>query len=137
MLEKEPGNPIINRLRIICLYEADYNLYLKIMWAHRLVNIVEKEKLFDKSQSGDRPCRTSNDVTCAKAERQQITTTCIEAIIDIFNRRRSGKGLTKSLEVTLNFWRNHPNQHQPFTQVHRELREAWNEQLLIGWNNFF
>jgi murein tripeptide amidase MpaA len=37
MLEKDPGDPKIDRLRIICLYEADYNLYLKIMWAHRMV----------------------------------------------------------------------------------------------------
>jgi hypothetical protein len=75
--------------------------------------------------------------TCTKAERQQITTDCIEAIIDIFNRRKSGKGLTNSLECSLNFWRTHPKQYQPTYRVHRDLREAWNEQNLIGWNNFF
>jgi hypothetical protein len=34
MLEKDKGDPKIDRLRIICLYKADYNLFLKIMWAH-------------------------------------------------------------------------------------------------------
>jgi hypothetical protein len=66
MLEKDPGNPKIDRLCIICLYEADYNLYLKIMWAHRMVKTAEKNDLFDNSQSGGRPCRTSNDVALRK-----------------------------------------------------------------------
>jgi hypothetical protein len=34
MLEKDKGDPKINRLHIICLYKADYNIFLKIMWAH-------------------------------------------------------------------------------------------------------
>jgi hypothetical protein len=65
MLEKDVGDPKIDRLRIICLYEADYNLFLKIMWAHRMVNVAEKHNLFDDSQSGGRP-RTSNDVALRK-----------------------------------------------------------------------
>jgi hypothetical protein len=35
MLEKDKGNPKIDRLCIICLYKADYNIFLKIMWAHQ------------------------------------------------------------------------------------------------------
>jgi hypothetical protein len=35
MLEKDKGDPKIDRLRIICLYEADYNIFLKIMWAQK------------------------------------------------------------------------------------------------------
>jgi hypothetical protein len=31
MIEKIPGVPQINKLRVIHLYEADYNLLLKIM----------------------------------------------------------------------------------------------------------
>jgi Reverse transcriptase (RNA-dependent DNA polymerase) len=66
MLEKEPGDPKIDRLCIICLYEADYNLFLKIMWAHRLVTVAEEQNLFDDSQGGGRPNRTSNDVAVRK-----------------------------------------------------------------------
>ena len=37
MSEKDHGMPRINRLRIIHLFEADYNLFLKIAWGSRLV----------------------------------------------------------------------------------------------------
>ena len=37
MLEKDDGAPNINRLRVIHLFEADYNLFLKVMWAQRMV----------------------------------------------------------------------------------------------------
>jgi hypothetical protein len=37
MIEKIPGTPKINKLRVIHLYKADYNLLLKIIWAKRLV----------------------------------------------------------------------------------------------------
>jgi hypothetical protein len=40
MVEKVQGRPKINKLlgvRVIHLYEADYNLLLKINWARRLI----------------------------------------------------------------------------------------------------
>jgi hypothetical protein len=37
MIEKIPGCPRINKLRVIHLFQADYNLPLKIIWARRLV----------------------------------------------------------------------------------------------------
>jgi hypothetical protein len=52
MLEKDKGDPKIDRLRIICLYEADYNIFLKIMWAHRLVKTCEENDLFDSTKVG-------------------------------------------------------------------------------------
>ena len=55
MLEKDPGDPKITRLRIICLYEADYNLYLKLVWAKRLLHHGEKLHLFGDAQGSGRP----------------------------------------------------------------------------------
>jgi hypothetical protein len=52
MLEKDKGDPKIDRLCIICLYEANYNIFLKIIWAHCLVRICEEHDLFDDAQAG-------------------------------------------------------------------------------------
>jgi hypothetical protein len=49
MIEKEPGNPRIHRLRVIHLYEADYNLILGVFWARKLVPTAEKQRLFHPS----------------------------------------------------------------------------------------
>lgn len=37
MIKKDAGQPKIHRLRIIHLFEADYNFFLKLQWGHRLV----------------------------------------------------------------------------------------------------
>jgi hypothetical protein len=37
MIQKVPGNSQIDKLRVTHLFEADYNLWLKIMWGRRLV----------------------------------------------------------------------------------------------------
>ena len=66
MLEKDQGDPKINRLRIICLYEADYNLFLKIMWAHRLMKQANNNQLFGEAQGGGQSNRTANDVALRK-----------------------------------------------------------------------
>ena len=42
MLPKEPNNIQINRLRLIHLYEADYNLVLKFFWPHIATKCVDK-----------------------------------------------------------------------------------------------
>jgi exonuclease III len=55
LIEKEPGNPKIHRLRVIHLYEADYNLILGIFWARKLVPIAETQRLFNDSCYGSRP----------------------------------------------------------------------------------
>ena len=45
MLEKEPGNPKIHHLRVIHLYEADYNLILGIKWRELIHNCEDNNLL--------------------------------------------------------------------------------------------
>jgi hypothetical protein len=61
MIEKDPGSPRINRLRIIHLFEADYNLFLKIMWGSRLVRRSVELNLLHDGQHGSVPGRTTMD----------------------------------------------------------------------------
>jgi hypothetical protein len=44
ILEKIPGKPRIEKLRIIMLYKADFNFVLKLIWGRRLVRHAEKYK---------------------------------------------------------------------------------------------
>jgi hypothetical protein len=55
MIEKDPGNPKIERLRVIHLFEVDYNLSLKMLWGKRLVYQGEDNNCFGKQQHGSRP----------------------------------------------------------------------------------
>jgi hypothetical protein len=62
MIEKIPGCSKINKLRVIHLYEADYILMLKILWARRLVwNAHDKNRL-NKEQAWSRPGRNAIDM---------------------------------------------------------------------------
>ena len=62
MIEKEPGNPRIHRLRVIHLYEADYNLILGIFWSRKLVPLAEEQRLFNPSCYGSRPGLSAVDL---------------------------------------------------------------------------
>ena len=61
MIEKDPGQPHINRLRIIHLFEADYNLFLKIMWGSLLVRRAVLFDLLNDGQHGSVPGRNHMD----------------------------------------------------------------------------
>jgi hypothetical protein len=37
LIEKDEGMPLLTRLRVIHLFEADYNLFLKIIYGRRMV----------------------------------------------------------------------------------------------------
>ena len=50
MLAKDPGSSKIERLRVIHLFEADYNLTLKLLWGKRLVHRGEDNKCFGHQQ---------------------------------------------------------------------------------------
>lgn len=55
MLEKDPGRPMINRLRIIHLFEADFNFFLKLMWGSRLVHRANDSGLINTGHYGSVP----------------------------------------------------------------------------------
>ena len=60
MLEKDPGDPKIHRLRVIHIYEADYNLLLSIQW-RTLKHSAEDQHLLNEGQNGSRPHRNAHD----------------------------------------------------------------------------
>jgi hypothetical protein len=45
ILEKIPGQPHFENLRIIMLYKADFNFVLKLIWGKRLVRNAEYHKV--------------------------------------------------------------------------------------------
>ena len=70
MLEKQPGNPLIHRLSITVLLEADFNIALHIIWMRRLFPAAEKMG-FAKEQWGSRKNRNSTD--CATMTRRVLS----------------------------------------------------------------
>jgi hypothetical protein len=60
MLQKDPGNPRIHRLRIIHLYEADYNLLLAVKW-RQVLHLAEDKHLLNEGLYGSRPGRSAHD----------------------------------------------------------------------------
>jgi hypothetical protein len=62
MIEKDAGRPRINRLRIIHLFEADFNFVLKLLWGHRLVRHANDLKLLNSGQYGSVPGKTAMEL---------------------------------------------------------------------------
>ena len=52
MIEKIPGKPLTNKLRIIHLIESDFNLMIGILWGRWLVFQNEQDNEIDEGQSG-------------------------------------------------------------------------------------
>ena len=61
LIEKNPGKPRINCLRIIHLFEADLNFFLKLQWGHRLVRRAIDLNLLQDGQHGSIPRRMALD----------------------------------------------------------------------------
>ena len=60
MLQKDVGNPRIHRLRIIHIYEADYNLLLAVKWRQALFH-AEAHQLLNEGLYGSRPGKSAHD----------------------------------------------------------------------------
>ena len=50
MMEKDKGSPKITRLRIIQLFEADYNMILSIVFGKRMIQFAQKHCKMNQSQ---------------------------------------------------------------------------------------
>jgi Reverse transcriptase (RNA-dependent DNA polymerase) len=66
MIQKSIGISRIDRLRVIHLYEADYNLFLKIFWGRKLVRQSEDKKQLNEGQYGSRPGKRCIDQVIKK-----------------------------------------------------------------------
>lgn len=62
LIEKDPGVPKIHRLRIIHLFEADFNFILKLLWGSRLVRRARDMNLLNPGQYGSVPGRTAMEL---------------------------------------------------------------------------
>jgi hypothetical protein len=94
MLLKEPNNPRIHRLRVIHLYEADFNLLLGVKWRNIIHHSLDNDTLHP-SQYGSLPGRESlipvfieemqNEIACASRKpyiKQDFNaTSCYDRII--------------------------------------------------------
>ena len=95
MIPKEPNNIQINRLRLINLYEADYNLVLKFFWPHKTTKLADKLGLLGENQWGSKPLYSAEQpalmdefitdvhrITCRNmAKLQKDATACYERMI--------------------------------------------------------
>ena len=66
MIKKSAGCSKLNKLRVIHLYEADYNLLLKILWAKKLVWHAHDKGSLHSGQSGSRPGCNAIDIVVSK-----------------------------------------------------------------------
>ena len=58
MLEKEPGNPLITKLRVIQLLEANMNFAFRLLWGKQLVHHALAQNTLTPLNFGGRPgCR--------------------------------------------------------------------------------
>jgi Reverse transcriptase (RNA-dependent DNA polymerase) len=66
MIEKLPGIPRIDKMRVIHLFEVDYNLILKIMWARRTIWNAYNKQALNSGQAGSKPGSRAIDVVFNK-----------------------------------------------------------------------
>eukprot|EP00957_Ditylum_brightwellii_P123640 9425938-Ditylum_brightwellii.AAC.1 len=66
MLERDPGDPKIDRLRIIVIVEDNMNAIMKVIWKRRLVPVAEKTQFLSPVQFGNMKGQTTLDALLLK-----------------------------------------------------------------------
>ena len=85
LLEKDAGDPKIDRLRTIHLYEADYNLLLKWFSSKGFMIRSEKAQRITNSQGGGQPGRSAIDLAITKVLSYEIADTMRMRVIIVDN----------------------------------------------------
>ena len=82
MLEKEPGNPLITKLRVIQLLEADMNFVFCLLWGKRLVHHALSQNALTPLNFGGRlGCRIHSALLLKTLSYDYIRYTRLNAII--------------------------------------------------------
>lgn len=66
LLEKIPGIPRLDKLRVIHLYEADWSLIQKFFVAYKLNNLASRQKTIPTEQAGGRPGRSAIELAASR-----------------------------------------------------------------------
>lgn len=82
ILRKDPNDFRIHRLRVIHIFEADYNLFLAIKW-RQLLQRAEMLTLINSGQFGSRPNRNAHDPVFMEVFQRQISQTTRTTLIQL------------------------------------------------------
>ena len=80
VLEKIPGRPIIEKLRIVMLFDAQFNFALKLIFGRRMIYHAEDNRFFGNANHGSRPGRQVQDALLEKTlmyEHARLTRTSL------------------------------------------------------------
>jgi hypothetical protein len=115
MIQKEPGNSKIHCLRVIHIYEADYNLIFGLKW-RKLMHAAEDEELLNDGQYGSRPNQSAHDPVfieeiqseiCRVSRKSNVkfdndATSCYDCILPSFTSIASHKfGIHKNVAFVM------------------------------------
>lgn len=84
MICKEPGNFKIHRLRVLHLYEADFNLLMGVKW-RELIMKGDQLRLINEQQYGARPGCEANSLALYEELRTDISYTTRRTLISVDN----------------------------------------------------
>jgi hypothetical protein len=84
MILKEPGNHKIHRLRVIHLFEADYNLILSVKWRQQIY-AADKQQLVNPGQYGSYPGREATSLCLLEELKTDISYCSRKPLINFDN----------------------------------------------------